>query len=141
MISTLRLDLIPGTIDQLRAELEIHDAFSRALGANIPPSWPPELYDTDAVNWSIRRLEREREKGVNEPFGFFYMLLREERMLVGAGGFRGGPDEHGSVEIGYAVAREYRRRGLASEAVRGWVDFAFADPRVRSVSAQTLEGL
>ncbi len=58
-------------------------------------------------------------------------------MLVGLGGFKGAPAE-GLVEIGYALAPGWRRRGLATEAARGMIGFALADPRVERILAHTL---
>jgi RimJ/RimL family protein N-acetyltransferase len=62
-------------------------------------------------------------------------------VLVGAGGFKGAPDARGEVELGYGIVPEYQRRGYATEAVRGLSEFAFRDPRVKTVIGQTLDGL
>jgi RimJ/RimL family protein N-acetyltransferase len=45
-------------------------------------------------------------------------------LIVGGAGFKGEPDDAGVVEIGYGLAPEARRRGLATEAVAGLVDHA-----------------
>jgi RimJ/RimL family protein N-acetyltransferase len=57
------------------------------------------------------------------------------------GGFKGAPDEAGSIELGYGILPEHQRHGYATEAVRGWIDFAFASPQVRTVVGQTLPRL
>src|SRR5688572_28332655 len=44
--------------------------------------------------------------------------------VVGDCGTHGGPDEQGSVEIGYGLAQPYRGRGYATEAadaLTGWL--------------------
>lgn len=58
--------------------------------------------------------------------------------MIGLGGFKGGPDEEGVVEIGYALAPAYRGLGLASEAAQGMLGYAFSHPEVRRVVAHTL---
>ena len=62
-------------------------------------------------------------------------------VVVGAGGYKGKPDAAGSVEVGYSVLPEYRRQGLATEAVAGLVANAFNDARVSRIIAETLPGL
>lgn len=145
---TERLELRPGTAAALRAELQGHAALATALGVDVPASWPPELYDADAVRYCLD-LMGDRTDG--DPWGFYYFILRSDtcegarlegrRRLIGAGGFKGEPDARGEVEIGYSVVRKCQRQGYASEVVRAWVDFAFRDPRVDIVVGQTLLGL
>jgi ribosomal-protein-alanine N-acetyltransferase len=61
-------------------------------------------------------------------------------MLIGVGGFK-GPPSRSEVELGYSIVEEYRRRGFATEAVRGMLRFAFDQADVQDVSAQTLPEL
>lgn len=143
-LHTDRLELRPGAASVLRAELQGPAALADALGVRVPPSWPPDLYDADAVRWTLEQLGDRADGG---PFGFYYVVARAapdvERAatLVGVGGFKGPPDERGEVELGYGVLPEFQRRGYATEAVRAWTALAFAEPRVRTVVGQTLESL
>jgi RimJ/RimL family protein N-acetyltransferase len=86
------------------------------------------------------------EGNYDESWGFYYVLLRPgaaetKRVLIGTGGFKGAPDTKGEVELGYGIVPEYQRQGYATEAVRGWSEFAFRDQRVTTVVGQTLDGL
>jgi RimJ/RimL family protein N-acetyltransferase len=140
VLRTSRLFLLPGTIAALRAELESPEALGDALGVDVPKSWPPELYDSGAVRWTIAWLEAHP----GEPeWSIYYVALAPKKAgsrprLVGVAGYKGGPDDAGIVEIGYGIVPEDRRRGFASEAVRGMLARAFADPRITAVIAHTL---
>ena len=58
-IRTPRLDLIAGGATFLRAELEGRESLGAAFGIHIPPTWPPELYDADAIEWMLARLDKD----------------------------------------------------------------------------------
>lgn len=140
MIETTRLVLIPATIESLRAEAA-HDwtRFARAIGVAVPGQWPPELYDDDAVAWSLRALEEGRDR---DPwFTYYFALKGAPRALVGAGGMMYPPDADGVVEVGYSVLPAHRRRGYASEATRALVERALLEPEVRRVVAHTFPHL
>lgn len=45
------------------------------------------------------------------------------------------------VEVGYSIMPAFQRLGLASEAVAALIDWAFSDPGVQLVTAETLPSL
>lgn len=142
-IQTPRLILIPATAESLSAELVSPQALGEILGRGVPASWPPELYDADAVRWTLTWLAEHPEQSA---WSLYYIAeaLRtatEQSQLIGVCGYKGGPDAAGEVEIGYGIVPERRRRGFASEAVRGLLARAFADARVKNVIAHTLSEL
>jgi RimJ/RimL family protein N-acetyltransferase len=73
-------------------------------------------------------------------FGWWtYLFIHPaDKALIGMGGFKGEVNESGVVEIGYSIAPAYRRRGLATEAARGLIGYAFSHPQVKRVDAHTL---
>jgi RimJ/RimL family protein N-acetyltransferase len=141
LLRTLRLDLLPATLASLRAELESREALAQALGVEVPETWPPPLYEQDSIHSTLTRLAAHPDEA---DWGFYYLALRRDGappLLLGAGGFKGAPDAAGTVEIGYSVLPEHQRQGYATEAVGGWVQFAFASERVARIIGQTLPSL
>lgn len=142
IIETRRLQLIPASEEALRGELSGIPALAAALRCEVPSSWPPDLYDTDAVNYSLNWLLAHPSQG---DWSFYYILRRGKEngrpVLIGAGGFKGPADAQGVVEVGYSIVRDQRRLGYATEAVEAWLRFAFAWPDVKMVIGQTLPSL
>ena len=58
-----------------------------------------------------------------------------QRSSIGGIGFKGSPNEHGEVEIGYGICEWYQGRGVATDAVRALCDLA--RPRAAAVLAET----
>jgi len=142
-LETRRLELRPGSAPALRAALASNGALAAILDVDISDAWPPELYDDDAVRWTLALLGERIDGG---PYGFYYLIRRADGgtgrgTLIGVGGFKGPPNADGEVELGYGVLAEFQRQGFASEAVRAWLDLAFADPAIRTVVGQTLASL
>lgn len=138
VIRTRRLELRPARVADLEAELAGRSALEERLGVRVPADWPPELYDEAALRYA---LDMVREAGGGTPWGMYYMVATEPRVVVGVCGYKGPPDADGSVELGYSVVREFRRRGFATEATGGLVLRAFAEPSVTRVLAETLTDL
>ncbi len=136
VIRTVRLSLVPLTPALGTADLAGRDALARELGAEVPDGWPPELFERDKLEWTIRHLEQHpREIG----WWLHYILFRPEDRLVGVAGFKGPPDANGLIEVGYSILSAFRRRGIATEATLGLADHVFARKDVHCIIAQTLQ--
>jgi ribosomal-protein-alanine N-acetyltransferase len=140
-ILTDRLGLVPVTPESLQADLRGAGALARLLGVHVPGDWPPELYDRDAVRFTLQGLRRV--PGTANWWMYYVLLRPSERapaMVVGCAGYK-GPPAAGMVEIGYSVLRAYRGRGFATEAAKALIRAAFQDPGVRRVIAETMPTL
>src|SRR5512143_1157513 len=133
MLRSSRLSLIPATLDLVRADLAGPAALAAALGHPVPSSWPPELYDDPAKQWTIAALERDP----SQAGWLLYYIVAEDGHLAGTAGYKGAPRD-GVVEIGYGILPDYQRRGLATEAAGALIEHAFREPGVRAVIAETL---
>ncbi|HWV38591.1 MAG TPA: GNAT family N-acetyltransferase [Vulgatibacter sp.] len=133
VLHTSRLRLVPCAASVARsAEAGGADAVEQLLGVNVHPSWPSAdlreilLGYADAVEADPSML----------GWGLWLVLDGRGRNLVGDVGFKGPPDDHGSIEIGYGIVPPYRGKGLATEAVRGLLAWAWAQPGVRRILAR-----
>ncbi len=141
MIVTERLEILPATPELTRAALQGPRALAEGLNATVPPTWPPEYLDAASLEFTLDRLAA----GAGQAGWWLYFFVRKgapgDRMLIGNGGYKGPPSADGAVEVGYGIVSDQRRRGYASEAVRGLLAHAFASPGVRRVIAETLPEL
>ncbi|PFR33485.1 GNAT family N-acetyltransferase [Bacillus cereus] len=72
------------------------------------------------------------------PWGAWYVLRKEDDSVLGDIGFKGGPNENQTVEIGYGFIEKYWNKGYATEAVRELIDWAFKTGEVETIIAETL---
>ena len=141
MLVTDRLVLKPATVDLARSEVSNLAALWIRLGAVEPGVWPPPLNDKESLGWMVDYLESDPAA---QGWALWYFLEPQEgRGLVpiGNGGFKGRPSEDGIVEIGYSIVQEHQRRGLATEAVKSLLDWAFSFQEVSCIIAHTFPEL
>jgi RimJ/RimL family protein N-acetyltransferase len=128
LISSSRLDLVPFSLDFMRASLAHDtDTCSWILGATVPPEWPEPDYRY-VLDLRIGQLEADPSL---QPWLMRAMVDRETRTMVGDIGFHTAPAPEylqpyspKAVEFGFGVFAEFRRRGYAREAAKAVMQWA-----------------
>lgn len=116
-LKTKRLLLEPMTDEQMQALIDTEmDAHMKAAYAEM--------------------LAGCREKPAARQWYAAWRINRKDGTMVGDLCFKGAP-VHGEVEIGYGILEVFRGQGYATEAVSAAVDWAFAQPDVFYVAAET----
>ena len=135
MIETPRLQLIPCDLAHFEAILDDEQKLETLLHVKLADDW----LGFDAAQEAMRP-SYEHLKSHPEILGWWTYLFvhKPDRTLIGLGGFKGPVNEAGMVELGYAIAPAYRRRGLASQAAQGMIEYSFAHPAITRVDAHTL---
>ena len=120
-LETHRLELVPTTPDEARAQLAQMTPEERA---QVSEAW----------------LLQARAATAPDPWVLgFAIRERYSRTALGTCGFKGRPDAHGVVEIAYGVDARHRGRGFATEATTAMLAYAFQHPDVRLVRAHTFD--
>ena len=134
---TERLELVAFTPEVIEALLA-HDGERAAelLGALVPGDWP----DRHDERFLRLRLGQLRAHGDLQEWSVRGVVLADEGALVGHIGFHGPPGVNAlrrpdGVEVGYSIFPAYRRRGIATEAVRGLVQWAHDERGIRAFVA------
>ncbi|PSL49331.1 RimJ/RimL family protein N-acetyltransferase [Chitinophaga niastensis] len=125
--------MLPCSLEHFELLLQGNDHLADLLGISIEDGW------TDYPEMVLVAYDKLR----NDPSmlgWFFYLVLhRNDKRLIGAGGFKGKPDDQGLVEMGYEIAADYRERGLGTEMAKALIRFAFGHSYVQRVIAHTEE--
>ncbi len=117
-IETRRLRLVPKTLAEVRAQLEVMSADQRA---EVSPEWLAQLDAATVDLWTLG----------------FAIVDRGTHAVVGTCGFKGPPAADGVVEIAYGVTPDQQGKGYATEAAEALVSYAFGEDQVRLVRAHT----
>ncbi len=132
-LETEHLRLIPFSLELKRAAMNDKARVAQRLKAQVPDSWPgPDM--AEALPFFVKLMEQDPSGSVWDGI----ILHKAERILIGTMGFKGGPDQTGTVEMGYSIIPEYRGRGYAPEMARALISWAFGNQRIRSVIAECL---
>jgi ribosomal-protein-alanine N-acetyltransferase len=132
MIETESLTLIPCELAHFEAILHDTARLERMLDISIADGW---IEFPEAMSYGYEYLKTHADA---RAWWTYLFIHRADRTLIGTGGFKGPANNAGMVEIGYSISPRYRNRGLATEAARGLVGYAFSHPHIKVVEAQTL---
>lgn len=72
-------------------------------------------------------------------WGVWFIIDKQTNKIVGDMGFKGKPNDEGSVEVGYGIMPSEQNKGYATEALRCIVEWAFRSDSVNKIVAECLE--
>jgi len=133
---TARLILIPFTIAICQDIINGDFSDLAKRGLKKGKSWP----DNDVME-TLPRIINNLSR-VGSPTGFeSWMIIKNDTMeIIGDLGFKGFNAEKQSIDIGYGIITEERRKGYAAEAAAMLINWAFSKEIVREVTATCLPG-
>ncbi|MBI9044307.1 MAG: GNAT family N-acetyltransferase [Anaerolineaceae bacterium] len=132
-IQTERLTLLPLSFEQLKYCLSNLKLLENDLGIHLA-----EGIIDEPVRCAIEiKIKKMKETTADQHLWYTYWLIVEKTGDIGIGslGFKGEPNPLGSVEIGYGITPEYRKKGYMTEAVMAILDWAFMHKNCREVRA------
>lgn len=134
MIETQRLEIIPLTKSQL--ELWVRDVtmLEREFHCSYRGE-PLEGFFGEIVRGQLPILEEEPQHYIWHSF--WWLIRKNDRVVVGSADFKDVPDRDRQVEIGYGLSHEYEHNGYMTEAVKAMCDWALRQNGVSHVIAET----
>ncbi|AMP97726.1 acetyltransferase [Pedobacter cryoconitis] len=130
-IITERLYLIPFTYSICEQVLKKDFSGLNALGLKPGDGWP----DADMLD-TLPRIINKLDL-VSTPSGFesWMIIEKQTHTVIGDTGFKGLPDLKGEADVGYGIIAGARRKGYATEAVKGLIGWAFQQPGLQVITA------
>ena len=132
-METERLELVVLDARQLRLWMENMAALEAELNC---------VYDGEPMEDAFLAIIKgqcavtEQDVG-NEPWHSFWWIMRkEDRTVIGSADFK-APPENGAVEIGYGLGAAHEHHGYMTETVEAMCRWAFSQPAVNAVIAET----
>lgn len=148
-LRTARFELVPVTLGMVEAIFFEREAeLARLVEATLPHPWPGRALierafcaDLDAIRKDPeRRLWGDRlvvEQGRRTDTSGRLEAASRSRRVLGSVIFHGRPDADGTIEVAYGIERHSQGLGVATEALSAQVEWALAQPTVRTVRATT----
>lgn len=134
IIQTERLELIPLTPNQLKLWIEDITVLEKKLDC----SYKAESLEDFFLEIVKGQYEITRKDLNNYLWhSFFFLIRKEDRVVVGSADFKDIPNEKGEVEIGYGLGKEFEHNGYMTEAVKAMCEWALKQKGVRNVIAET----
>lgn len=137
MIRTPRLSLVPLQFAQLQRCLSDLPGLEAELGFPLAR----EMFTEEATRAIGMKLARmETLPPAHHPWVTYWLMVLAQPEPIGVGliGFKGVPDAHGEVEVGYGIAPQFQGQGYTTEALRGLCAWAFQHPDCQAVKAKTV---
>lgn len=132
-VSTQRLTLLPLSLEQLKMGLVSLNDLSASVGVQLVSSLFEGVVDR-AVRMKIEKMGKV-DASLHPWYSYWLIVINQENTGAGMVGFKGVPDNSGSVEIGYGIDSIYQRLGYMSEAVQAMIEWAFAHKECRRITA------
>ena len=134
ILRTERLELTVLDAEMLRLWTRDLPGLERALRCSYRAE-PMEGRMLAIAEGQLPAVEKDPELA---PWHSFWLLIRaEDRTVVGSADFKNFPDQNGETELGYGLGEPFLHRGYMTEAVRGMCRWAFGQPGVLAVTAET----
>ncbi|KEI04417.1 GNAT family N-acetyltransferase [Clostridium botulinum] len=134
IIQTERLELIPLSLNQLKLWIEDIITLEKELDCSYKAE-PMKGFFLEIVK---NQYEITRKDPNNYLWhSFFFLVRKEDRVVVGSADFKDVPNENGEVEIGYGLGKEFEHNGYMTEAVQAMCEWALKQNGVTSVIAET----
>ncbi len=133
-LQTERLRLIPLNSENLKLYLEDPKKLEKKLGLKIT-NVALEGHIKEAVKEMFESVIKDEENYL--WYTNWQIVLKKENRIIGGFCFKDYPNENGEVEIGYGIQPAYQGKGYMTEALREMVKWAFKQPRILAVIAET----
>ena len=129
---TESLKLVACSVEMLQSLIDDAIDLSELMGVQVPKDWPAEELK-EVAPYFIKILTESPDM---EGRLCWFIVEKDQDFVIGSIGFKAEPDKDGIVEIGFGIDPAFRRKGYATEAVRGLTGWALSQNDIQKVIAE-----
>jgi ribosomal-protein-alanine N-acetyltransferase len=133
-LETTRLYMIPFTLELVEATIQGTDKLEKRIPYKVSKEWPMPDY-AEILPFKAERLRGNPESSIWSGI----IIHKRDNLVIGDMGFKGGPNDTGTVEIGYSIVPSYQGNGYATEMAEAMISWGLSQPNVNRVTAECLE--
>ncbi len=130
VIETERLELHHIPAQGLVSLFEEKSDLLAIAGRNFTNPHQNLILDSGPLAW---RVPQVKEDPATNKWFVRFIVLRENREIIGSTSFHGVPDESGMMEIGIGIEESFWGNGYATEALLGMWRWVIAEPGVKTL--------
>lgn len=134
IFETERLELIVPDLEQLKFLRFDRKRFEQEFNCSYQGE-PLEGFIREYLEEQIRIITSQPETYMYHAFWF--LLRKSDRVIVGSLAFKGRPNKHGEIEIGYGLNEAFEHNGYMTEAVKKACEWGLAQKGVSHIIAET----
>lgn len=138
MIETSRQRLVPLSHELLQLFKNDHTSLAQNLQIDkVEPHDDPETMPhlLEAIEFWLDKTSQYRDH--YEWYTNWLIIIKDQNVAIGGIGFTGQPDIKSETMVGYGVNSAYAGKGYATEALRGLIQWGFANPLLKTILADT----
>ena len=129
---TENLKLVPCSVEILQSLIDDDVDLTELIGVQVPEGWPAEELK-EVAPYFIKLLSESPDMAGRLCW---FIIEKEQDIVIGSIGFKAKPNKDGIVEIGFGIDPAFRRKGYATEAVRGLTGWALSQNDIQEVIAE-----
>jgi [ribosomal protein S5]-alanine N-acetyltransferase len=134
-LETRRLIIFPLTYEQLLLYVQAENKLEKELSLNEGNrTVPPALRDAFIETILPAVADPENDYLYST---LWTIVSKEHNQMVADLCFKGEPNEQGEIEIGYGTYEEFQGNGYMTEAIAAIANWAFVQPKVKTILAET----
>ena len=134
ILETERLELVSLTPDQMSLWVEDIPALERKLKCYYQAE-PMEGPFLEIVKGQLEITQKDPDNYLWH--GFWFLIRKADRVVVGSADFKDIPNEAKEVEIGYGLGKTFEHNGYMTEAVRTMCAWAMEQENISHIIAET----
>jgi predicted acetyltransferase len=126
--------LIPLTLQDLEDQLIHPQKIAKRYQLNGALE-TPDKHMIKILEIKLAKMKSEPEQAVFSTY--FLIVEKDHHEILGTIGYKGAPDEDGTIEVGYGIRPGFREKGYMTDALKAFTEFGLTLPGVKKIVACT----